>query len=206
MQRHHLSSFISPLNRRRGRFVTGISAAGLALCALAACAPGSGGQAPASAEPSIAVIVVTEAGPAGTEAAEGASLSGAEIRSLIPYAVRLPAWTPAGYVLQPEVGFAADDGALLLQWRDKSGSTIDLVIGQTPPALPGIPPRLERVIDLNGQPGLLIFCMQTADDGGWDPALQLMLVWQQEDVHYALAATGRGASRQALTEMARSFT
>jgi len=207
---HHLRTVINSLNPRWGRIVTGFSAVGLALGALAACAPGAVVYSPTTTEPpSIAVVVVTEGAPSGIDAAvavQSAGRSEAEIRSLVPYAVRLPAWAPAGYVLQPEVGFAADDGALLLQWRHESGGTIDLVIGQTPPALPSAPPRLERVIDLNGQPGLLIFCIQTGSNGDWDPAFQLMLVWQQEDVHYTLAAAGRGASRQALTEMARSFT
>jgi hypothetical protein len=167
-----------------------------ALAALAGCAPGTGSpfRPPAELAP-VDVVVATVRAPTRSE-----------IAALVPYTVRMPGWVPEGYELQPEVGYAMGEAALLLEWRHEAGSAIDLVVGPSAPRLPQAPSQFRRQIDLNGHPALLFYGMSDSSEDGWDPEFHLMLTWQVDEVHYTLAASGRGASRKALVAMAESFS
>ena len=176
-------------------FIAGALVMG-ALAALAGCAAGTGSplQPPSNVAP-VDVVVGTVRAP-----------SRSEIAALVPYTVRMPGWVPEGYELQPEVGYALNEAALLLEWRHAAGSAIDLMVGPGAPALPDAPSQFSRNIEVNGLPAKLFYGMSDGGEAGWDPQFHVMLTWQMEEVYYTLAATGHGASKQALMEMAASFT
>jgi hypothetical protein len=174
-----------------------LAAAGLAL---AACTPAAS-QPANTPDPAVTILLVAQDAPAGVSE----DLALAELRARLPPAVRLPTWAPEGFALQPGVGIAAGNDQLLLMWQHPDGSAVDLVVSPSAPALPAIPPRFVRQLQVNNHPALLVYRMPALAPNPSERPAHLMLIWEQDDLHYTLSATGRSASKQAIVDMAASL-
>jgi hypothetical protein len=103
-----------------------------------------------------------------------------------PFPFSLPAWTPEGFTLDPNVGVSPSGSWVMVQWTDSTQREIALLVE---PAAPGyslpVGEDSSQAIEVNGQPALLVQGFWDSQYQ-WDPTRGISLDWMMGANHYRL--------------------
>jgi hypothetical protein len=139
--------------------------------------------------------------PTSTPPPEAVTMSLADARSAVPFAISLPAWTPDGFQLLDAVEVTADpaSGMVGLAWQNADGATIDLSLSNNPSGAGRLAGAgTVETVTVNGQPASV---RHTSGLG----ASRLVLTWTREAVAYRLAAPADALDTASLVRMAESI-
>jgi hypothetical protein len=132
-------------------------------------------------------------------------LSLAEAQARLPFPLRLPAWTPAGFaalnlveVVAPEEAELDDYASAMVTWEDAAGAQVQLQV-----SVNGTGPQLgaagdSETVTVNGDPATLV------QSQGLGPS-RLSLNWGRAGLDYRLTADGGALSGDDLVRMAESI-
>jgi hypothetical protein len=139
--------------------------------------------------------------PTSTAPPEAVTMSLADARSAVPFAISLPAWAPDGFQLLDAVEVTADSagGVVGLAWQNADDATIDLSLSNSPAGAGRLAGAgTVETVTVNGQPASL---RHTSGLG----ASRLVLTWTRESVAYRLAAPADALDTASLVRMAESI-
>ena len=137
------------------------------------------------------------------EPVEPESMSPAEAQAQLPFSYGVPAWAPAGYVLQEavEVIQAADGqgyASVSLTWLNAGEAALVLRVAQAANDQPALGPAgSTEAVTVNGQPATLVHSSRLG-------AERLALTWASGDLTYTLTAEAGAATAEELRRMAES--
>jgi hypothetical protein len=189
----------------------------LAACSAPAAAPGAGTPEPGGTALSEAtgeveglnpdLILETFGQPTGTPVAPQ-TMSQAEAQAQLLFHYALPAWTPAGFVLQDQVEVVlpsrAGNGAyagVIITWLKPDESALRLQVASRPadqPSLGGA--GSSQAASVNGEPAVLV----QSGSASLGQA-RLSLAWQRSGLSYSLSADPGAVTADDLVRMAESI-
>jgi hypothetical protein len=132
---------------------------------------------------------------------EAVTLSLADARAAVPFAVGLPAWAPDGFQLLDAVEVTADpaSASVALAWQNADGAAIDLTLSNNPAGAGRLAGAGSvEAVTINGQPASV---RHTTGLG----ASRLVLTWTRDGVAYRLAAPADALDTASLVRMAESI-
>jgi hypothetical protein len=214
MSRWQLSARLAPAPRR---VALGLLATLAALSVFLAASPVARAQL-AGVLRVVAGVPFNEVGPADDEvsASSGETItvpsqtfSLAEAQASLPFALALPAWAPAGYILQDEVvvTYFGDSAPTMARvaWYSDMGQVIDLNAEYPGGATWQVGPDSLEEVTVNGVPAAVLHGMWDADTQAWVRSSAISLIWQRGEVTYHLSSSNGATSAQTLVQMAESI-
>lgn len=131
------------------------------------------------------------------------TMSQAEAKAQLPFAYALPAWAPAGFVLQNEVEVVQPESGLgymsvSLIWLRADEAALRLQVAQADDDQPALGAAgSSQAVTVNGQPASLVHATHLG-------AERLALTWPRAGLTYTLSAEDGAATPEELQRMAES--
>lgn len=132
----------------------------------------------------------------------------AEAQASLPFALDLPAWAPAGFILQDDVvveSFPNGPTFARVAWYSDTGRVIDLRVEHPGTATWEVGPDSLEETTVNGAPAAILRGMWNADTGAWERSSAVILSWRHGDATYHLSSSDGSTNPQVLVQMAESI-
>lgn len=132
-----------------------------------------------------------------------------EAQASLGFELAVPAWAPAGYILQDDVTVISfpDSGLTFARvaWYSDMGQVIDLQVEHPGTATWEVGPDSLEEVTVNGAPAAVLRGMWNADTNAWVRGSAISLNWRRGDVTYHLSSSNGATSVAILVQMAESI-
>jgi len=136
------------------------------------------------------------------------TLALAEAQASLPFALDLPTWAPAGFILQDAVvveSFPNGPTFARAAWYSDDGRVISLDVEYPGTATWEVGPDSLEETTVNGAPAAILRGMWNADTGAWERSSAVILSWRHGDATYHLSSSDGSTNPRVLVQMAESI-